>query len=487
MHEDQEARLPPLLRQPSSGLDEPYSGSCFASPIWYAVMATTITVAPMAMTLSIISQLQKDQFGNDAYWIANISMILQSLASAPCLALCGYLSQPHRYGRKNVMLTLLCISIISSVTPVITQNAYIIVGVQTGLAFAGIDKNSSTVLMLLMAWCTDWCRPEDKTKYFAIVLGSVFAAIALSPFVPRLFGIEDTEGIFMCSAAVRLAAPLVFALIFPKQMSMSQAPQSPVTPAASLGVKNACQHICSSAKYLFTRQFTPTVLYLMVNFTDAASNDSCTLFLMKERHFEVADTNIMVMMAGAFGFFLICIGVPALTACGVKPQTMLLVAVCSMSLHFAVYAFVLNKTAILALEPLSSLGYVALIAATAIVSGESDDAELPRDQGTLMGVFNAMKLIASCVGPLLLASMISAYKSFPVPFNFSGIGFVVLSMIMLVGVGMGLHLRFCSRTPAATVKSVGQSVTTGSDAVFSDATTSVGPKTAGSLQPSPTV
>jgi len=138
--------------------------------------------------------------------------------------------------------------------------------------------------------------------------------------------------------------------------------------------------------------------------------------------------------------------------------------------HFGIYAFVANKIVILALEPIGAVGYVASIAIMAIISGTSESAG-PKDQGTLLGTLNGLKMLASVVGPFLLAAFNTNYKTFPAPLNWPGVGFAFLAIVMVPAFIMSGTLLVRARasraevhkTPSGSASSVSTDVSRGLD------------------------
>lgn len=471
-----------------------YEGNLFVSPMWYGIFANLFETGPKGMTLALTSKLFKEQFGDNAYWLTTGSMILQAILSVPGIALAGYLSQPHRFGRKAVMLYLCLISTLINAVPAMTSNAYIILYVQTAGALVGCDKMNSGMFITVISWCTDWCRPKDKALYFAIFQGCLFGTVSISPHIPAFVGIPSSHQhtVFLLSAVTKILGPLFIIGIFPRSVPGASGPPSPsamhrrfsMSPTNTAptpepennsdehGSKKTLRHVGKSLKYIFGTHFVATMVYILINFCDSAVQDSVALFLMKERHLSVDDLNMLITIIGLGGFGLQTIGVPIFAKCGMSPQVLLVIGVVAMVGHFAIYAWIPDKEYLIALEPLGSLGYVAVIAAMAIVSGASEEEEIPRDQGTLLGVLSGLKLLASCVGPLLLAGLTTNWQQLPAPFNWAGVGFALLAAIMLIACAMAFQL-WCvtivmKRRPSGAVKEDTTTVATTSTCAPSD-------------------
>lgn len=458
------AAAPPEPSPLASRLLPRLSSSAFAtnlyscSPIWYGIFAVIFVLGPSTMTMSLTQKLYTDQFGQDAYWLTTLGQIGCSLLCTPGQAYYGYLSQPHRWGRKRVLLFVSLLGLIPTASLIVTTNAYYNLSIKLAVACLGADSNGGGLLLVLLAWTTDWCKPDDKAKYFSILVGCLFGTVAFTPFVPKIVGIHTPHSIFVLSAGASLASLACVALVFPKavpgledatptmasrQFSMSGgfaqgAASAP--PEQQTTRPTAARNFRASLAYLFGPRREATLVYLILNFCDTAAMGSIFIFLLKERHFTVDDMNLLMCVVGVFGFFIQSLGVPALRTCGTRTEALLTVGVGAMCLHFAVYAFVANKLLIIALEPLGALGYVAPIAGLALVSGSADTDAIPRDQGSLIGVLSACKVVASCVGPLLLALCNSTYKYYPYPINWPGFGFSVLVVLLFVALLLSIKL-----------------------------------------------
>lgn len=463
----------PLRRLSSQFFGGGYAGQCLCSPIWYGVIALALELLPFGITMPGLTKLKTDQFGADAYWIVTGSMVLQSLLSFPALAVCGYLSQPHRYGRKTILLWLSCLSTVACIIPALTLNAYIIVASQTLLACFAVGQGSSGIFTVMSAWATDWCKPEDKMTYFGILMGCLFGTISIAPLVPKLFHIEEEQALFQFGALVKLASPVFIAVVFPKNTPVlgdlpeaslarrfsasprflnaerGQAAQREAALVDGEPTKTPCKNISAALKYLLKESGAPTMIYIMINFSDAAVQDSIGIFLMKERHFTQDDFAVLMSMIGISGFAAQAVFVPLMNKCGVDPRTVLMPAVFAMVVHFGCYAFLDSKSLLIGLEPIGAFGYVAVISTQSLISGSLSDGVLPRDQGTLLGTLNGLKMLASCVGPFVLAGATSTWKSLPAPLNFAGVGFAFLSIFMVFAFLLSIALRCQKRSVVA--------------------------------------
>jgi len=463
-----------LVRMMSAQDFGPYVGQCLFSPIWFAVTAFVLEILPFGMTLSMLTKMKTDQFGENAYWLVTGSMVLQSLLGFPSLILCGFLSQPHRMGRKAVVLLLALLSTLVCAIPVFTSDAYIIVGVQTFLSCFAVGSSPTGLFTVVSAWITDWCRPEDKMTYFGILTGTLFGAISIAPFLPKLLHITGGDAaVFQFSALFKIASPVFIAVVFPRDV-----PTLDALPVASLARRFSASpgflqtervqerqafdnnggarfrfkpwgNISASLKYLFKQSLYPTVIYIMVNFSDAAVQDSIGVFLMKERGFTPDDLNAIIAMIGISGFVAQCLFLPVMNTCGVDPRTLLVPAVLAMVLHFGAYAFLESKLLLIVWEPIGAFGYVAVISTQTLVSGASSDGMLPRDQGTLLGTLGGLKMLASCIGPLVLAGATSSWRSLPPPLNWPGVGFAFLMFFMTGAMVLSIALR-CQKRSAST-------------------------------------
>lgn len=456
----------PILRRSSiSRYFGAYAGSFVCSPVWYGIGVMFLELLPAGMTLSAVIKLQTDQFGQDSYWIVNNSKMLQSVLSLPAVALCGYLSQPHRFGRKRVLLCLACFSTVLNAIPVITLNAYVITLAQTVMSCLGCCSGSAAnaLFPIVIAWTTDWCKPENKMSYFGIIMGAMFGGISIGPILPALLHIQTPSGIFMLAATMKLAGPMCIALLFPASVPslgpitpsslarrFSASPRFLSTPEpaesrlAGGSRKKMCKHICSSLAYMFKSHPSATLIYSMVSFCDTAVQDSVAVFLTRERGFTQDDLNALISVIGMSGFVAQCFVMPVVNACGAEPCVVLLIAVLAMVAHFCCYAFLSNKLLLILSEPAGALGYAAIISATTIISGESKEDEPPRDQGTLMGSLAGLKTLASIVGPLVLAGSTSNWKRFPKPLDWPGVGFAFLALVMVLATFLAM-LLCCKR------------------------------------------
>jgi len=406
-----------------------------------------------------MTKIKNEQFGANAYtWVAG-SMILQSLLSAPAVAFMGFLSQPHRLGRRAVMLLLSMCSVVSIGVPLITLNAYTIVATQTLMSCFAAGAVPAGMLQILFAWTTDWCQMEDKMKYFGLLCGGLLGATALSPFIPIMLGIRTDAGLCTLAAGIKLASPLFIASVFPKGVPSLR----PLTPAsltrrfsASPALSDsgnglsgsgagfcakAYAKICAALKYLFGTRCLATTVYIMVNFCDAAVQDTVGIFLMRVVGVTQHELIAFLVVGWASGFVVQCLLTPAFSSCGVDPRNLLLAGLFSMVFFFGAYAFVTNPLVLLAMMPVGSFGIVSVLATQAIISGASSESEVPRDQGVLMGVLGGLKLLASCVGPLVLVGCANSWRSFPPCLRFPGVGFAFLSLFMIVALAFAVLLR----------------------------------------------
>lgn len=426
------------------------------SPLWHGVALVLFTLTPLCMIMSELTEIYKDGFGDEAYWASNIANMMNSLVSAPALALAGHYSQPHRIGRKLVLLINAMFFVAFFGVCCLTRNAYVIA---TMYVFLGIGGGLNGVVTVIFAWVTDWAEPEAKTKYFAIIQGFAFAAVTLGPMIAIV--VKETAGdayatvLFGVALGLSFASPLYILLCFPKntlpvgveevdtpalRRRFSMNPSPPSSPQAgpaepTEGLVKVARDMRKTTTWLFRQYAAVTITYIVVNFADTALQSNALLYLNKERHFDQVSLNTLVFMLGITSFVVQCVGVPVASDCGVSQYTMLVVSVLATVAHIGVYAGVTEHTTLILLEPLGSFAYIISISATGIVSGvPSLGGEPARDQGTLLGVLSGFKTLATCVSPVLLAATTTHWRDFPAPFNVAGIGFWILVVLMVPAV-----------------------------------------------------
>mmetsp|Transcript_53664 Transcript_53664/g.106819 ORF Transcript_53664/g.106819 Transcript_53664/m.106819 type:complete len:237 (-) Transcript_53664:394-1104(-) len=214
-------------------------------------------------------------------------------------------------------------------------------------------------------------------------------------------------------------------------------------------VRKALSHITKALRFLLSKRFAATFCYVAINFADSAVQDIVLLFLKKERHFGPMEVSAIIAMIGGAGCVIQCFGVPAADMIRIRTESMLFVGVVCMAAHFAIYAWVTSAIMIVILEPIGSMGYVATVASMALVSGvDASDAAEARDQGTLLGVLSGLRMIASCVGPLLVAGLSTNWQTLPRPFNWPGVSFATLSVLMIPAVVLSAKLLIDARHSA---------------------------------------
>merc|ERR1711957_430879 len=192
----------------------------------------------------------------------------------------------------------------------ITYNAYAITAVQTLL---GICGSYSALLVIFNAWITDWCKPESKFMYFSILLGAFMGGMSLGPHVPKVLGVEGYS-IFRLAAYMKVLSPVFVLLVFPSRVPCceddseealtrrfsarqllappAEADAAPVN-CCGMGLISWCQRARESLSYLCRHHLSATIIYVVMNFTETASQDCISMFLMKERGFVMADLNVL--------------------------------------------------------------------------------------------------------------------------------------------------------------------------------------------------
>jgi len=437
--------------------------NCCRSPLWYGIVALVLDLLPKGMTAIVQLTLYKEQFGNEVYWISTGSQIVQSLLGAPALAWLGYLSQPQRLGRRHVILLSIVASTVSTAVPALTKNAYIIISTQTLLALVGAGQMSSGLSSVISAWTTDWCPPFEKAKYFGITQGAMFGTFAVAPLLGGALQWLTGLDIFVAAFALKLLGPLYVLLLFPRDLvrgtealtptNMQQASSMASGQRSSFMVCKAMKQTMAAIKFLWSHHFAVSCCYMMINFTDAAVQDTIMLFLVKERHFKQHQVSLVIAVIGIAGCGIQCLGFPAAQKIGIPMEPLLLLSIVCMVAHFAFYSFVTDPMMIIFLEPIGAFGYVATVASMAITSGLGPStAADAHDQGTLLGVLGGLRMIASCVGPLLIASLNTYWQSFPYPFHWAGVGFGCQALIMLPAVMLSAKLSLKARRNVCSVE-----------------------------------
>jgi len=436
--------------------DQPRAVNVCCSPLWHGVAIILLTLTPLCMVMSELTNIYKDGFGEWAYWGNNIANLLNAVVSAPALALAGHFSQPHRFGRRAILLAnalffcgfFLCC---------LTMNAYTISFAYVGLGLFGGLNGSITVIF---AWITDWAEPEAKVKYFAIVQGFAFAAVTAGPFiaivVKEAFGDQYAPVLFRIALGSSLASPLYILAVFPKtsfpdgvipddtpslrrRFSMNPSPRSSPQDGPSEesreGVVKVARDMKKMTQWMFKQYPAVATTYIITNFADTALQSNALLYLNEERGFDQVSLNTLIFALGFTSFFVQCFGVPVATHCGISQYCLLFVSVLATIAHIGVYAGVTVHAVIILLEPLGAFAYIISIAGTGIISGVPSLGGVPvKDQGTLLGVLTAFKTLATCVSPILLAATTTHWRQFPSPFNVAGIGFWILVVLMLPAV-----------------------------------------------------
>eukprot|EP00929_Paragymnodinium_shiwhaense_P093988 TRINITY_DN5433_c0_g3_i1.p1 TRINITY_DN5433_c0_g3~~TRINITY_DN5433_c0_g3_i1.p1 ORF type:complete len:513 (-),score=80.99 TRINITY_DN5433_c0_g3_i1:165-1703(-) len=438
----------------------PKGKTLWRSPVWYALAVMACDFVPKVMTLVPQVVLCTDQFGEHAYWYNTASQVLQSLLSAPAIAYAGYLSQPHRWGRKAVAMYLVLMSSISMGVLLVTEDAYTILGFQLLLAILGAPSMNLGLITVMTAWVTDWCKAEDKLKYFAVLQGSLFGMMAVAPMVTNAIRqTTDLHGLFFAANLLKLSGPFFLVFLFPSFGSLE-----PLTPAslrrmftasnldnipegdeeaAPSTTKKTMREVVRALKHLYDHHFWETGVYLILNFSDMAVQDIIATFLQKERGMTEAQLGGVIALMGACGFFFQTIGVPVAARFDVNMKALLTVSTVATILHFLSYAVFTQASWLVASTPLGSFGAVALIAAQTLISGVDKEGR-HKDQGTLFGTLSGLRMVASCTGPIITAALASNWQTFDPPFNFAGISFAVLVVVTLPALAMALVLQ-CDR------------------------------------------
>jgi hypothetical protein len=434
----------PVAREPTGSSAQK---TICCSPIWHGIIVCTLALVPLIMVSAEISEIYKNSFGKNAYWYNNAATVLQGVLAAPSMAISGNLSQPHRFGRKWVLL-FLSFSLVAYQAIVCTQHAYVIV---TCYVLLGLFGGVYGTLNVLTAWCTDWCDPELKVKGFAVLQGCMFGAVSLGPMlavaIKKGAGDHYVPTLFGTALVISLCLPLYLFCIFPRRQltqelesdatpslrrrfSMDPSPRLQADSGSTVDTMKPFRDMRNTCRQLFRDHCLVVLVFIIVNFVDTALTSNAILFLNEERHLSQEKLNALISCLGVFGFVVQCIGVPFASDCGMSQYTMLFISVLATVAHLAVYAGVSDGNTIVLLEPLGSFAYVIGIAATAIVSGvPSLGGEPAKDQGTLVGVFSAFKALATCVSPILLAACTTQWREFPPPFNVAGIGFWILTAL----------------------------------------------------------
>jgi len=430
----------------------------------HGVVIILMCTVPIGLQMIELTRFQKQQLGDSAYYVSNAAAVAQSLLSAVGLTVLGYMSQPHRVGRKRLMLFLTLLASGYSAVPIFTHNVWMIILAKTILqVFGGLY----CVLNIIIAWTTDWCAPESKVKFFAVYSGAVFGGGALGTSIAStVLSSLGTMGLFTCAFCIQLACPIYIVIAFPgpwkRTLDVAASPSMSMPTLRSAAWRANAQKVMRDARgairYLWRAHHLVFMCYLMVSFVDTAVGDQAVLFLAKELHFAGYEQNLVITILGVSSIIVQCIVVPCATNCGLSQYMMFCIGVLATWGHVAVYAVATNPSTFYILEPLGAFACMATACASGILSGlPSTGVEPPDDQGILFGALNALKIIASSVSPIVSAALTSSWREFPFPLDVPGLGFCALCLLMAPAIPMSI-LAWCRNSRCGSACNEPQSV-----------------------------
>lgn len=440
------------------------------SPIWYGAAAVFCNVVCNVMLMGYISTVVGEQLGDSALLCNNIAYVICSVFSLYVCPAYGYISQPHRCGRKWILILISLLNIVYVAGVVFSNSAVWILVSKVLVGMLGGGFPSPSHLATVKAWATDWVPSHQKAIAFGFVSGSLTGGMLVGGLLASRNQSHDLT--LYIAFGISVANPIILALVFPSSVSRgaTAAAMSHDAPGEIQEELNGPRDVDIQPRAIqrrFTIRLTRAdgtddqevgrvakayrdtmfvihflfelpqrwafIVFILMGLMDTGVHDSFMLFLRSERGFTENDLNHLPVIAGCTGIFTQFLLVPLLQTCGFTLSFMMILGSLSGIGSCLVFAFVTDKGLILAFaQPLCSAGYVAVVASLATISKVGGPAA--QNQGLLIGVATGVETLMAAPGPLGLAVILRNYESLPQPFNFAGFGFVICAVILLPAV-----------------------------------------------------